>query len=207
MSKENKQDVDWERAGLEANELDVESNNESLKNNQEQVTHSFIDEEEEPQQQINELNSQIIKLNEQILDLQQQIKDEEIRSLANIQNLQRRHKNELDDAYKYASTRFAKEMLPIKDYLEMALMDESNHFETLQKGVELTLKQLDSAFESVFIKEINSLGEVFDPNKHNAVGTEKSEEEPNTVIKVLQKGYEMNDRVLRPAMVIVASAE
>ncbi|MCV2509670.1 MAG: nucleotide exchange factor GrpE, partial [Neisseriaceae bacterium] len=88
-----------------------------------------------------------------------------------------------------------------------ALMDDSENFETLQKGVELTLKQLDAAFDSVSIKEINPLGESFDPNKHNAVSTEKSEEEPNTVVKVLQKGYEMNDRVLRPAMVIVSSAE
>lgn len=162
---------------------------------------------EAPAKEIQDYESQLLGLNEQISSLQQQIKDQEIRSLAHIQNLQRRHSNELEDAHKYATTKFAKEILPIRDYLEMALMDESGNLETIKTGVELTLKQLNAIFNLVSIVEINPLGEKFDPNRHNALRTELSQQDPNTVIQVLQKGYVMNNRILRPASVVISATE
>lgn len=95
-------------------------------------------------------------------------------------------------------------MLPVKDSLEAALAAENQTLEKLREGVELTLKQLAAAFEGAALAEENPLGARFDPNKHQAIGTQEAEAEPNTVVKVLQKGYLLHGRVIRPAMVMVA---
>ena len=146
-------------------------------------------------------------LEAKIAELEGQLKDEQLRSLANEQNLRRRHQEEILATHKFAGQKFAAEMLPVKDYLEMALLDQSGNFEALKMGVQMTLNELNKAFEHTQIKEINpQVGEKLDPNHHQAMQTEESEQEPNTILKVMKKGYQLNERVLRPAMVVVAKA-
>jgi molecular chaperone GrpE len=86
----------------------------------------------------------------------------------------------------------------------MALADQSGQFDSLKFGVDLTLKQLSGAFEKVQIQEINPLGEALDPHKHQAISSEEADAAPNTILRVMQKGYVVADRLLRPAMVVVA---
>lgn len=147
-----------------------------------------------------------IALQNEIETLKNQLKEEELRSVANTQNLTRRHREELQAAHKFAAQQFATDMVLIKDFLEMALKDESGNIEAIKMGVDMTLKQLISAFEKNHISEINPLGEMLDPNKHQAMNTEVSEQPVNTITQVMQKGYEMHGRILRPAMVVVAAA-
>jgi len=95
----------------------------------------------------------------------------------------------------------------VKDSLEAALGTANVTVESLRSGVELTLKQLNSVFEKFRVVEINPVGQKFDPHRHQAINTVESEAEPNTVVQVFQKGYLLNERVIRPAMVAVAKAK
>lgn len=147
-------------------------------------------------------------LQARIAELEAQLKDEQLRALANEQNLRRRHQQEIADTYKFAGQKFAVEMLPVKDYLEMALLDQSGNFDALKMGVQMTLNELQKAFDATQIKEINpKAGDKLDPNIHQAMQAVASEQEPNTVVGVMKKGYTLSDRVLRPAMVTVAQKE
>jgi molecular chaperone GrpE len=145
-----------------------------------------------------------------IAELEQEVaelKDNFLRARADADNLRRRAAEDVQNARKFAINKFAGELLSVKDSLEMALADQSGQFDTLKFGVDLTLKQLASAFDKVEISEVNPLGEKLDPHKHQAISAEESDAEPNTVIRVMQKGYTVADRVLRPAMVVVAKAK
>lgn len=147
-------------------------------------------------------------LQARIAELEAQLKDEQLRALANEQNLRRRHQQEIADTHKFAGQKFAVEMLPVKDYLEMALLDQSGNFDALKMGVQMTLNELQKAFDATQIKEINpKAGDKLDPNIHQAMQAVDSEQEPNTVVGVMKKGYTLSDRVLRPAMVTVAQKE
>ena len=147
-------------------------------------------------------------LQARIAELEAQLKDEQLRALANEQNLRRRHQQEIADTHKFAGQKFAVEMLPVKDYLEMALLDQSGNFDALKMGVQMTLNELQKAFDATQIKEINpKAGDNLDPNIHQAMQAVASEQEPNTVVGVMKKGYTLSDRVLRPAMVTVAQKE
>ena len=147
-------------------------------------------------------------LQARIAELEAQLKDEQLRALANEQNLRRRHQQEIADTHKFAGQKFAVEMLPVKDYLEMALLDQSGNFDALKMGVQMTLNELQKAFDATQIKEINpKAGDKLDPNIHQAMQAVASEQEPNTVGGVMKKGYTLSDRVLRPAMVTVAQKE
>ena len=115
--------------------------------------------------------------------------------------------DDVDKARKYALEKFSSELLAVKDSLEAATNVENATLESYRDGVELTLKQLNSVFEKFNLLEVNPVGERFDPNKHQAIGAVESDAEPNTVISVLQKGYMLNERVLRPALVMVAKAK
>jgi grpE len=148
------------------------------------------------------------ELQARIAELEGQLKDSELRGLANEQNLRRRHQQEIADTHKFAGQKFAAEMLPVKDYLEMALLDQSGNFDALKMGVQMTLNELQKAFDTTHIKEINPQpGDKLDPHQHQAMQTVVSEQEPNTIVSVMKKGYTLSDRVLRPAMVIVAKKE
>lgn len=148
------------------------------------------------------------ELQARVTELEGQLKDSELRGLANEQNLRRRHQQEIADTHKFAGQKFAVEMLPVKDYLEMALLDQSGNFDALKMGVQMTLNELQKAFDATHIKEINPQpGDKLDPHQHQAMQAVVSEQEPNTIVSVMKKGYTLSDRVLRPAMVVVAKKE
>jgi molecular chaperone GrpE len=127
-----------------------------------------------------------------------------LRAKADADNIRKRAQADIANAHKYALESFAAELLPVRDSLEAALTADKATLEALRQGVELTLKQLDSALDKFAIKEVNPVGDKFDPHKHQAMTTVASDKAPNTVVHVLQKGYLLNDRVLRPALVTVA---
>lgn len=120
------------------------------------------------------------------------------------ENIRRRAMDDIDKARKFALEKFSNELLAVKDSLDAALLIEATDVKSYKDGVELTSKQLLSVFDKFNIAEINPVGEKFDPNKHQAISMQENSGEPNTVINVLQKGYTLNDRVLRPALVMVA---
>ena len=120
------------------------------------------------------------------------------------ENIRRRAMDDIDKARKFALEKFSGELLAVKDSLDAALAVGNADVESYKNGVELTSKQLSSVFEKFNITEINPVGEKFDPNKHQAISMLENSGEPNTITSVLQKGYTLNDRVLRPALVMVA---
>jgi len=122
------------------------------------------------------------------------------------ENIRRRATEEVDKARKFALEKFSGELLAVKDSLDAALAVEEATVDSYKDGVELTAKQLLTVFEKFDIAEVNPVEETFDPNKHQAIGTVDSDLAPNTVVNVLQKGYTLNDRVLRPALVMVSKA-
>lgn len=130
-----------------------------------------------------------------------------LRAKAETDNVRRRAQEDITKAAKFAAEKFAQAMLPVKDSLEAALATENATLETLRQGVELTLKQLVSAFSGAGLSEEAPTGQKFDPNKHQAISAVEAEGEPNTVINVLQKGYLLNERVIRPALVVVSKAK
>ncbi len=126
---------------------------------------------------------------------------------AEAENARRRALEENERTRKFAVEKFAREVISVKDAIDMALLDQSGNFESMKMGVDLTAKSLMTVFEKFELLEINPMGEKLDPNKHQAISTAPSDEEANTVIQVMQKGYELSGRVIRPAMVIVAAAK
>mgnify|MGYP001449157079 FL=1 len=130
-----------------------------------------------------------------------------LRAKAETENVRRRAQEDIAKASKFAAEKFASAMLPVKDSLEAALATENQTVDTLREGVELTLRQLVSAFEGARLAEENPIGQKFDPNKHQAISMIEADAEANTVINVLQKGYLLNERVLRPAMVMVSKGK
>lgn len=130
-----------------------------------------------------------------------------LRAQAEQENLRKRHKRDLENAHKFAVERFVTELLPVRDSLELGL-DHSNEEAEAQKlheGMELTLKMVDQLMEKLNIREINPASEPFNPEFHQAMSTQENGElANNTVIAVMQKGYTLNDRLLRPALVIVS---
>jgi len=127
-----------------------------------------------------------------------------LRAKAETENVRRRAQEDIAKASKFAIERFAGELLAVKDSLEAALATDTPSVESMKSGTELTLKQLVAAFDKAKLSELNPLGEKFDPNFHQAISMVDSDQEANTVVTVLQKGYLLADRVLRPALVIVS---
>lgn len=120
------------------------------------------------------------------------------------ENIRRRAMDDIDKARKFALEKFSNELLAVKDSLDAALLIEATDVQSYKDGVKLTANQLASVFDKFNIAEINPVGEKFDPNKHQAISMQENSGDPNTVFNVLQKGYTLNDRVLRPALVMVA---
>ena len=140
--------------------------------------------------------------------------DQVLRTNAELENLRRRARQDVENAHKYALEKFARELLPVKDSLEMGLAaadsesDPAEAVKQLREGTELTLKMLSAAMEKAGITEIDPVGEAFDPDLHQAMSMQESEEyAPNTVMAVMQKGYRLHDRLIRPAMVVVSKAK
>jgi molecular chaperone GrpE len=127
-----------------------------------------------------------------------------LRAKAETENIRRRAQEDVSRAHKFAVEGFASEMLAVKDSLEAALAADASNTANLKSGVELTLKQLAGVFGKFSLSEIHPMGETFDPHRHQAISVVESDQPANTVVSVLQKGYLLNDRVIRPALVMVA---
>lgn len=133
-----------------------------------------------------------------------------LRTKADADNAQRRAKQDVENAHKFALNKFVQELLPVADSLELGLnatLGGDDSVAKLREGVDLTLKMLNDVFEKFGVKAMNPIGEVFDPEKHQAMSMQESADmAPNTVMAVFQKGYLLNDRLIRPAMVVVTKA-
>jgi molecular chaperone GrpE len=131
-----------------------------------------------------------------------------LRARADGENIRRRAQDDVAKAHKFAIESFAESLVPVMDSLEKALETQSATAESLREGASITLKQLQSAFEKSRLTAIDPKGEKFDPHKHQAISSVAAEGvPPNHVVAVLQKGWMIADRVLRPALVTVAAAK
>ncbi len=138
----------------------------------------------------------------------EQQRDAWLRAVADAENARKRFQLDLASTQKYAIERVVESLLPVADSLEATLGAGNASLESLRSGVELTFKQLRAALEKVKVAEINpAAGEKFDPHRHQAIAAVESDAEANTVVSVLQKGWSLHERVIRPAMVTVAKAK
>ncbi|MBB5441460.1 MULTISPECIES: nucleotide exchange factor GrpE [unclassified Paraburkholderia] len=128
-----------------------------------------------------------------------------LRAKAETENVRRRAQEDVARAHKFAIESFAEHLLPVVDSLEAAVAHSSDDLQKVREGVELTLRQLSGALEKGRVVAINPVGEKFDPHRHQAISMVPADQEPNTVVAVLQKGFVIADRVLRPALVTVAA--
>lgn len=152
--------------------------------------------EPSPDPQLIELQTRVAELSDALL-----------RSKAEAENIRRRSEDEVVKARKYAVENFAESLLAVKDSLESAIAIQSATPEQLLEGVHATLRQLSSALERNKVVEISpAAGDKFDPHQHQAISVVPADQDPNTVVAVLQKGYLIADRVLRPALITVAAA-
>jgi molecular chaperone GrpE len=135
--------------------------------------------------------------------------DRYLRSAADLENLRKRQKRELDDARLESKGKVLKEMLPVVDNLERAIEHATAQAGTnpIVEGVQLVLRQFLTAFERLDVTPIEAGGQPFDPNLHEAISQQESDQPPGTVVQVLQRGYKSGDRLLRPALVVVAKAK
>jgi molecular chaperone GrpE len=133
------------------------------------------------------------------------LKEDFLRAKAETENVRRRSQDDVSKAHKFAIESFAENLLPVLDSLEAALADQSSDLAKVREGVELTLRQLTGALEKGRVVALNPVGEKFDPHRHQAISMVPAEQDANTVVSVLQKGYVIADRVLRPALVTVAA--
>jgi molecular chaperone GrpE len=137
-----------------------------------------------------------------------ELNDAFLRSRAEVENVRRRAQEDISRAHKFAIESFAEALVPVKDSLEMALKVETPTPESMKEGVEMTLKQLSAAFEKNRLVEVAPQpGEKLDPMKHQAISMVDADQEANTIVSVLQKGYMIAERLLRPALVTVASGK
>ncbi len=136
-----------------------------------------------------------------------EMQDAFLRAKAEGDNIRRRAQEDIAKAHKFAVESFAEALLPVRDSLEMALKVDTPSIESLKEGVDMTLKQLNAAFEKHRLVEVNpQQGEKLDPMKHQAISMVPADQEPNTIVSVLQKGYMIADRLLRPALVTVSQS-
>ncbi|RDH86119.1 MAG: nucleotide exchange factor GrpE [endosymbiont of Galathealinum brachiosum] len=171
---------------------------------------------EEALEAVNETEGEAFSPEEMIERLEQAEKkasenwDQLLRTKAEMDNIRRRTQKDLENAHKFALEKFISEMLAVKDSLEMgvdAAGQENANVENLREGSEMTLNMLSGVFEKFNVVELNPMGEKFNADHHQAMSMQPSDEhEPNTVMAVMQKGYLLNDRLVRPAMVMVSKA-
>jgi molecular chaperone GrpE len=149
------------------------------------------------------LTAQLAEVQSKLAETQ----DAYLRAKAEADNTRRRAQEDIAKAHKFAIESFAESLLPVKDSLEMALKVETPSIESLKEGVDMTLKQLAAAFDKHRLIEVNPQpGEKLDPMKHQAISMVPAEQEANTIVTVLQKGYMISDRLLRPALVTVSQS-
>lgn len=172
-----------------------------------------VNNEESPETEIAEQEPTVEALQEQLAQAEKKAQenwDKAVRAQAEMENMKKRTQRDLEHAHKYALESFAKELLPVLDSLELGLQaatGDSQEVEKFRVGSELTIKQFESVFAKFNIVAINPMGQPFNPEQHQAMAMHAVEgAQPNTVVNVFQKGYMLNGRLLRPAMVLVAKA-
>jgi len=188
--------------------MSAQDNEETIGNeNTEQVVDEAVESEEQlesPEKNADSLEAQLEAAQAKATDNWEQF----LRAKAEMDNLRRRNTKDVENAHKFGTEKFATELLPVLDSMVMGLATENASAETLREGMELTLSMLEKMMEKLGIEEIDPINEKFDAAKHQAMSMQPNGEvEPNTVIAVMQKGYSLNDRLLRPAMVMVSKAE
>ena len=172
---------------------------------QEQLEDSHKDEEklESPEKNADSLEAQL----EQAQAKASENWEHYLRAKAEMDNLRRRNAKDLENAHKFGIEKFVSELLPVLDSMGMGLAVEDASAESLQEGMELTMNMLVKMMEKLGIEEIDPINEKFDAEKHQAMTMQPNADvEPNTVIAVMQKGYSLNERLIRPAMVMVSKA-
>lgn len=193
---------------------------EEEKSTEEQKSESIEDDsvKDDPQSEVVESEESLEKSEEEIavdplseLEAQlEEMRDQVLRHQAEVQNVKRRAEQDVEKARKYALERFCNELLPVVDSLEMAILSEppdQEDSESILKGVKLTLKMFVDTLAKFNLEQMNPEGEPFDPKLHQAVSmVENNEVEPNTVLSVMQRGYILSGRLIRPAMVVVSKA-
>jgi len=150
-----------------------------------------------------DIAAQLMKVETEVAEL----KDAWLRAKAETENVRKQAEANIAKAHKYAVERFAEDLLPVKDALEQTLAGGEVSLETLRSGAALTLKALQASFDRAQVLEVNPAGEKYDPHRHQAMQMVESDLPANTVVDVFQKGYLINDRVLRPALVTVAKGK
>lgn len=205
MSNEEKKMNDEELAQQEAAQQAVETDEEV------EAVGSDADIDWNEDMLKDEQEARIAQLEAALLQSEAKVKDQQdsvLRAKAEIENMRRRTEQEIDKARKYALNKFAEELLPVIDNLERAIQSTDTEHEMVKpilEGVELTHKTFIDTIAKFGLKEINPEGEAFNPELHQAMSIQESaDHEANTVIFVMQKGYELNGRVVRPAMVMVS---
>lgn len=181
---------------------------EVVENEAEQATET----QDAPQEQ--DKDAVIAELQKKLAEAEAKVdaqKDAVFRARADADNIRRRAAQDVEKAHKFALEKFAQELLPVLDNLERALQAEATvedaALKSVLEGVELTQKSFLSSVEKFGIEAVDPMGEAFNPELHQAMTIQESaEHEPNTVIAVFQKGYQLNGRLLRPAMVVVSKA-
>ncbi len=159
---------------------------------------------EEPVTEVLSLEEQLARAEEKAAEMREAF----LRAKAESENIRRRAQEEVTKAHKFAVEGFAQSMLAVKDSLEMSLKVDALSVESIKEGVEATLRQLTQVFEqNRLVAVIPEKGEKLDPAKHQAISMVPSDQAANTVVEVLQKGYMLADRLLRPAVVIVAASK
>lgn len=199
-NKMKQEDLQQEAVEQEQAEADVVGSDADIDWNEEQV-----------EQELDEFDAKIAQLEAALLTSEAKIKEQQdsvLRAKAEVENMRRRSEQEVDKARKFALGRFAEELLPVIDNLERAMLAadaENDLIKPLLEGIELTHKTFVDTIDKFGLKVINPEGEVFNPEFHQAMSIQESpDHESNTVMFVMQKGYELNGRVIRPAMVMVA---
>lgn len=181
---------------------------ESLENahkNEEKLENAHKDEEklESPEKNADSLEAQL----EQAQAKASENWEHYLRAKAEMDNLRRRNAKDLENAHKFGIEKFVSELLPVLDSMGMGLAVEDASAESLREGMELTMNMLVKMMEKLGIEEIDPINEKFDAEKHQAMTMQPNADvEPNTVIAVMQKGYSLNERLIRPAMVMVSKA-
>jgi len=183
---------------------DEKANAEREEERAEQATENQQAEEQTADRDVAELESAL----EAARNEAEEYREQALRARAEMENVRKRAERDVESARKYALEKFATELLGVRDSLEMGLQaaeEQSGDFDKLKEGIELTGRMLASAMEKFGIEPVNPQEEAFDPTYHEAMSAQETDEyPPNTVVNVVQKGYLLNGRVLRPAMVVVS---
>lgn len=183
----------------------MENNENTEKNNQCNKENTIPSEEikSNTNNNSNEKDNKIEEMSKLIINL----KDQLLRTIAELQNVKKRHEIEKTNISNFSITTFAKDVLSIRDNLCLALANCKDNSDAIVEGVKMTLKHLDKILDSYNIKIIASLNKQFDPNYHQAMSEAVSDKDPGTIIQVMQEGFMIKDRLLRPALVVVAKSK